>query len=59
MISLSAAAAAMTDNKLNPTTFSQCQPFWKAESLGPFTIRYIWFARTNVRGNVLRRRSGS
>lgn len=52
-MSLKADIAAATDKKPKTQTLSQCQSFCREGSLSFFATRYIWFARMNVRGNVL------
>ena len=52
-MSLTAATAAATDMQLNKTTLSQCHFFCRKLSLFFFAMRYMWFARMKVSGNVL------
>jgi hypothetical protein len=52
-MSLKAAIAAATDMQPKKQTLSQCQSFCKEVSLFFFATRYMWFARINVKGNVL------
>lgn len=53
-INLRAAIAAAMAKPPNTTTFSQCQALRGMERLFFLTFKYMWFARTNVRGYVLR-----
>lgn len=52
-ISRNAETVAATDMRLKKIMLIQCQSFWKFVSLSFFASRYMWFARINVRGNVL------
>ena len=52
-MSLKAATAAAIDMRPKKATLSQCQSFCEELSLFCFATRYMWFARINVRGNVL------
>ena len=52
-ISRRAAIVAATDMKQKKQMLSQCQSFCMDVSLFLFATKYIWFARINVRGNVL------
>ena len=52
-MNLSDATAARTARRLNPTTLIQCQDFWIPEILFFFTVKYMWLARTKVKGKVL------
>jgi len=52
-ISRRAAIAAAADMRAKKQILIQCQSFWVDVSLFSFVTRYIWFARINVRGNVL------
>jgi len=48
-----AAIVATKDMMEKKPMFNQCQSFCEVVSLSFFALRYIWFARINVRGNVL------
>lgn len=52
-ISRKAAIVAATDMMPKKQMLSQCQSFCMDVSLFLLATRYIWFARINVRGNVL------
>lgn len=52
-ISRRAAIVAAADMMAKKQILIQCQSFWMDVSLFLCAIRYIWFARINVRGNVL------
>lgn len=52
-MSLKAATAAARDMQPKKQTLSQCQDFCRLVSLFSLATRYMWFASTNVRGNVL------
>lgn len=52
-ISRRAAIVAAADKMAKKQILIQCQSFWMDVSLFFCVTRYIWFARINVRGNVL------
>lgn len=52
-MSLKAATAAAKDIQPKKQTLNQCQSCCVELSLLFFAARYMWFARINVRGNVL------